>query len=96
MIKSKIKHQAFPLIYKNECKACNRCIIACKQNALELSHDLNEGGYNYAQYKGEGCNGCGDCYYMCPEPLAIEIRIPKKKSKKKSEDNEDEKENLNG
>lgn len=71
------KPQPYPLIHKNNCKACDRCILACKQNALIMSKDLNDIGYHYAKYIGESCNGCGDCYYTCPEPLAIEVHIPK-------------------
>jgi 2-oxoisovalerate ferredoxin oxidoreductase delta subunit len=47
-----------------------------------MSEDLNDSGYNYVLYKGVGCNGCGDCYYTCPEPLAVEVHIPKRKRKK--------------
>ena len=83
MTKSKEKPQPFPVIHKNECKACDRCIIACKHDVLEMSTDLNDSGYNYAKYKGEGCNGCGDCYYTCPELLAIEVHIPTRKKKDK-------------
>ncbi|MDR2544362.1 MAG: ketoisovalerate oxidoreductase [Methanobrevibacter sp.] len=68
-----------PVIHKNECKGCKRCIIGCKKNAIELCSELNNLGYNYAIYKGEDCNGCGDCYYTCPEPLAIEVYVSKRK-----------------
>lgn len=85
LTKSKERPQPFPIIHKEECKSCNRCVISCKNNALELSKDLNESGYNYVVYKGKGCNGCGDCYYTCPEPLAVEIHIPKRKKSKKEE-----------
>jgi 2-oxoisovalerate ferredoxin oxidoreductase delta subunit len=70
----------FPIIHKNECKACKRCIIACPQNVLELSEGLNDNGYQYAEYKGKGCTGCRDCYYTCPEPLAVEIHSFKRKN----------------
>lgn len=70
--------KAYPVININECKACDRCIIACPREVLEMSQDINERGYHYAIYKGEGCNGCGNCYYTCPEPQAIEVHIPKK------------------
>ena len=50
-----------------------------------MSQELNDSGYNYAEYIGEGCIGCGDCYYSCPEPLAIEVHIPIKIAKNKSE-----------
>jgi len=41
-----------------------------------MSAELNERGYHYVEYLGEGCTGCANCYYTCPEPLAIEIHIP--------------------
>ena len=87
MTKSKDKPQPFPVIHKNECKACNRCIVACKANVLVMSENLNDSAYNYVEYAGEGCKGCGDCYYTCPEPLAIEVHIPKRKSLNNVSDN---------
>lgn len=68
----------YPVISKEECKACKRCILACPQNAILQSHELNNAGYQFAYYKGEGCVGCRDCYYTCPEPLAIEIHSYKR------------------
>lgn len=53
-----------------------------------MSDDVNSRGYHYAVYEGEGCTGCGDCYYTCPEPLAIEVHIPRKA--KKSDEKGDE------
>jgi 2-oxoisovalerate ferredoxin oxidoreductase delta subunit len=73
---------SYPVINALECKACERCIIACKKSVLKMSDDTNERGYHYVIYEGEGCTGCGDCYYTCPEPLAIEVHIPKKPKKK--------------
>lgn len=87
MVESKPKPKPFPIIHKNECKACDRCIIVCENNVLEMSKELNDTGYNYVKYKGEGCNGCGNCYYTCPEPLAIEVHIPKRKPKNKINNN---------
>lgn len=75
------KKERYPIIHKNECKACERCIYACPNNVLELSDDINDNGYQYAVYKGEGCDGCTDCFYTCPEPLAIEVHIPLKSRK---------------
>jgi 2-oxoisovalerate ferredoxin oxidoreductase delta subunit len=75
------KKEPYPVFNKLECKACERCIIACREGVLKMSDDINERGYHYAVYKGNGCTGCGDCYYTCPEPLAVEIHIPLKKNK---------------
>lgn len=87
MTKSKERPQPFPIIHKDECKGCNRCVITCKNNSLEISENLNDSGYNYVKYKGEGCNGCGDCYYTCPEPLAVEVHIPRRKREKSNNGN---------
>lgn len=67
------KINPYPIIHKDQCKACGRCVLGCKYDALEMSTELNGNGYPYAMYKGEGCDGCRDCYYTCPEPLAIEV-----------------------
>ncbi|MDM7935271.1 MAG: AMP-binding protein [Methanothrix sp.] len=72
------KDKPYPVINALECKACERCVEACPVNALRLSEDLNRRGYRYVTYTGDGCIGCGACYYTCPEPLAIEVHIPQK------------------
>jgi 2-oxoisovalerate ferredoxin oxidoreductase delta subunit len=40
---------------------------------------MNERGYHYVEYLGEGCIGCAACYYVCPEPSAIEVHVPERK-----------------
>ena len=72
------KKDPYPVINMLECKACGRCIIACPKDVLRMSECLNERGYHYVEYVGSGCIGCANCYYTCPEPLAIEIHIPLK------------------
>lgn len=72
------RKEPYPLINIIECKACGRCIEACPGSVLGMSEQLNERGYHYVVYAGEGCTGCASCYYTCPEPLAIEIHIPLK------------------
>ena len=81
-IMSKSREEPYPVINTLECKACERCILACRRGVLKMSDEVNERGYRYIVYEGEGCTGCGDCYYTCPEPLAIEVHIPKKTEKK--------------
>ncbi len=68
-----------PVIHALECKACRRCVVACPVKCLELGRALNARGYTPVVYRGEGCIGCGNCYYTCPEPNCIEVRIPAKK-----------------
>ncbi|NYT02949.1 MAG: AMP-binding protein [Methanosarcinales archaeon] len=74
------KDKPYPLINALECKACERCILACPTNVLKMGEEFNERGYHFAKYSGDGCIGCGACYYTCPEPLAIEVHIPLKES----------------
>jgi len=55
-----------------------------------MSEDINERGYHYAEYTGKGCTGCGDCYYTCPEPLAVEVHIPRRSQNKDQKINNDQ------
>lgn len=65
-----------PIITADECKSCGRCVNACPRKCLRLSERLNSRGVKPAEYLGEGCTGCGICYYNCPEPYAIVIEKP--------------------
>jgi len=78
--------QPYPVIHILECKACGRCIAACPRDVLVMSDEFNDRGYHYVRYVGEGCVGCADCYYTCPEPGAIELHIPEKPKHRKDED----------
>ena len=72
------KDKPYPIINTLECKACERCLEACSANVLKMGEELNSRGYRYVVYSGDGCIGCGACYYTCPEPLAIEVHVPQK------------------
>jgi 2-oxoisovalerate ferredoxin oxidoreductase delta subunit len=63
----------FPKLETDQCKGCERCIKACPKKVLEMRKELNTMGYPTVKYKGEGCIGCGMCFYTCPEPGAIAI-----------------------
>ena len=60
-------------IKPDQCKGCERCVVACSRNVLDMGDTLNPMGYVYAQYAGSGCIGCRHCYYACPEPGAITV-----------------------
>lgn len=49
------------------------CVESCPPECLELAPELSKYGVHPAQYTGEGCTGCGACYYCCPEPGAITV-----------------------
>ena len=34
---------------------------------------MNKMGIKPVEYRGEGCIGCGICFYNCPEPYAIKV-----------------------
>jgi 2-oxoisovalerate ferredoxin oxidoreductase delta subunit len=93
---TKRKKEPYPVFNQLECKACERCIIACRQGVLKMSDDINERGYHYAEYTGKGCNGCGDCYYTCPEPLAVEVHIPRRINRKANKNLKNNKEEEEG
>ena len=68
----------YPRIDSLECKACGRCVAVCPKKVLALGEKLNARGYRYVEYAGEGCIGCANCFYACPEPNAIEVHVPVK------------------
>lgn len=55
------------------CKGCLLCIEACPPEVLKMSEELNKMGYHPAVYVGQGCTGCGICFYVCPEPGTIRV-----------------------
>lgn len=81
-----VEDVSYPVIHKQRCKGCGRCIIGCEQQAITFSDDLNIAGYQYAYYKGEGCTGCKNCFFTCPEPLALEVHVFKNISNEKTLD----------
>ena len=60
-------------IAADECKGCERCIIACPRSVLKIGKKFNIMSFQHAEYAGSGCIGCGACFYTCPEPGAITI-----------------------
>lgn len=66
------------------CKGCDFCVKSCPPEVLGFSTDINERGYRYSFYIGDGCTGCGICFYNCPEPGAIIVwRKPSDAKEKK-------------
>ncbi|MBQ6705323.1 MAG: 4Fe-4S binding protein [Opitutales bacterium] len=69
-----MKKRYFPKIRSDECKGCERCVIACPKNVLALGTTLNVMGLPHVFVADESaCTGCSLCFYTCPEPGAISI-----------------------
>jgi NAD-dependent dihydropyrimidine dehydrogenase PreA subunit len=68
------------LIESELCKGCLLCVAACPPAVLAESRLLNRQGYYAVTYLGSGCTGCGACFYVCPEPGAITVRVRRKES----------------
>lgn len=61
-------------ITADECKGCERCVLACPKGVLAMGTKLNMMSFPSAiVVKEDACVGCGGCFYSCPEPGAITI-----------------------
>jgi NAD-dependent dihydropyrimidine dehydrogenase PreA subunit len=67
------KAEARVEIESDLCKECSLCVEACPVNVLRISENLNTMGYHPVEYIGDGCTGCGICFYVCPEPGSIRV-----------------------
>jgi 2-oxoglutarate ferredoxin oxidoreductase subunit delta len=65
-----------------QCKGCELCIVACPQDALALSPEINKQGYHYAVLIEDVCTGCTNCALVCPDAVITVYREDKKKRKK--------------
>ncbi|HEY4611700.1 MAG TPA: 4Fe-4S dicluster domain-containing protein [Bacteroidota bacterium] len=63
------------------CKGCELCIVACPQESLGLSTQINVIGYRYAMLTNDTCTGCVNCALVCPEAAITVYRQPKKSGK---------------
>lgn len=70
------------LIQEELCKGCELCIVACPQESLGLSSQINKNGYRYAELVKENCTGCVNCAIVCPEAIITVYRQPKQALKK--------------
>lgn len=65
-----------------QCKGCELCIVACPQNAIALSDDINKQGYHYAVLIEDVCTGCTNCALVCPDAVITVYRENKKNKTK--------------
>ena len=73
--KKKIK--AKPLLYRQYCKACSRCIDCCPKDCIAEGTEIEPAtGFTPVVIDLETCNACGLCLNACPEPYALLPLMP--------------------
>lgn len=61
-----------PIINRERCTACNRCVDVCPQDVFWGSRKKEIPMISY----GEECWHCNACVQECPEEGAVRLRIP--------------------
>lgn len=62
-----------------KCKGCELCAVACPQDALQLSREINSKGYHYIVKIEDNCTGCSNCALVCPDGVLKVYRVTDKK-----------------
>ncbi len=61
------------ILYKDRCKGCALCTLACPKNLLKVGTEINRKGYHVISLTSpEKCNSCALCAEMCPD-MVIEV-----------------------
>ena len=61
-----------------KCKGCELCVVACPQQAIAMSKDINKQSYHYAVLIEDVCTGCTNCALVCPDAVITVYREDKK------------------
>ncbi len=67
------------LIDIEKCKGCELCAVACPQESLQLSREINSKGYHYIVKIEDNCTGCVNCAMVCPDGIIKVYRVTEKK-----------------
>jgi pyruvate/2-oxoacid:ferredoxin oxidoreductase alpha subunit/NAD-dependent dihydropyrimidine dehydrogenase PreA subunit len=72
---AKLRVKPKPFLYPEFCKACGRCIEACRFGCIVEGTEINpETGVAPVQIDLEKCSACGLCVSACPEPFGLHLR----------------------
>ncbi len=61
------KKKRLVIQHTDRCKGCLYCSITCPEEALSVSSEVNEKGYNVMVIDHDKCTTCGTCYTVCPD-----------------------------
>ena len=58
------------------CKGCEVCTVACPNQVIGMSKEVNGKGYHFAYMeKPEDCVGCADCAIVCPDGVISVYKV---------------------
>jgi 2-oxoglutarate ferredoxin oxidoreductase subunit delta len=58
------------------CKGCQLCTVACPNQVLGMSKDVNAKGYYHSEMVNpEACTGCTNCAQVCPDAVITVYRL---------------------
>ena len=58
------------------CKGCEVCTVACPNDVIAMSDDVNRKGYRYAFMKNpDNCIGCSNCAIVCPDGVITVYKV---------------------
>ena len=67
------------IINIEKCKGCELCVVACPEDVIAMSKEVNQKGYLYAVKIEDTCTGCTNCALVCPDAVITVYREVKKK-----------------
>ena len=67
------------IINIEKCKGCELCLVACPEDVIAMSKEVNQKGYLYAVKIEDNCTGCTNCALVCPDAVITVFREVKKK-----------------
>jgi pyruvate/2-oxoacid:ferredoxin oxidoreductase alpha subunit/NAD-dependent dihydropyrimidine dehydrogenase PreA subunit len=66
------RDRARPVLLREYCKGCGRCLDACAQGCISEGHEIHPGtGLVPVSVDLERCTACGLCLDACPEPYGL-------------------------